>query len=312
MRHVRNRSLGFRIVVCIVVAVAVAWIDSERIQPLSAPPDPPPPGLHLAWAGRPIGDYAESVETHITNCRKPTYVRVALYPAVGRPWSQPAAGLVAFAISGDTQIKLQKVVVSLSNKLGRPLKLLHGPVAFSAPHTKRNNLISAAFVLYPGRWRNIEVSFESNWLFPRIAEGSCWLDLPSLMGGNAAVDAANEAIGHSNWAEDQRGAPLYSAGNYLYDTQSDIRLNLSNSIPLPSELEEPSWGCVKEGEGGRNCEAFAAFERPGTEASRTRQLSHWNIVDGLLLGLLISILIELGHLVFRIGRFSPPPSSASR
>jgi hypothetical protein len=310
VRRVRNRSLGFHIVVCIAIAVAAIWIDSERIQPLSAPPSPPPPGLHLAWAGRPIRGYAESVETHIASCRKPAYVKVLLYPAVGRP-RRPATGLVAFSISGATQIKLQKVIISLSNKVGRPLKSLHGPVAFSAPHTKRNSLIYATFMLYPGRWRNIEVSFEANWLFPRIAKDSCWLDLPSLMGGNTAVDAANEAIGHSNWAEDQHGAPLYSAGNYLYDTQSDIRLNPSNSIPLPSELEEPSWGCAKESEGGYNCEAFATLERPGAEASRTRQFSQWNIVDGLLLGLFIGLLIELGHLVFQIGRFSPPPSSAS-
>jgi hypothetical protein len=166
-------------------------------------------------------------------------------------------------------------------------------------------------MVYPGRWRNIEVSFEADWLFPRT-EGSCWLYLPSLMGGNTAVDAANDAIGHSDWIEDQRSQPLYSAANYLHDAQSDIRLNTSNSIPLPSELEEPSWGCVKESEGGHNCEAFATLERPGMEASRTRQLSHWNLVDGLLLGLLIGLLIEVGHLVFQIGRFSPPPSSASR
>lgn len=167
-------------------------------------------------------------------------------------------------------------------------------------------------MLYPRRLRDIEVSFEADWLFPRTAEDSCWLDLPSLMGTSKAANAANEAIGHSNWEEDQRSQPLYSAGNYLHNTQGDTRLNPSDSIPLPSALEEPSWGCVKEGEGGHNCEAFATLERPGTEASHTRQLSHWNLADGLLLGLLIGILIELGHLVFRIGRFSPPPSSASR
>lgn len=97
MRSVRNRSLIFHIVVCIVIAVAAVWIDSERIQPLSAPPSPLPPGLHLAWAGRPIRGYAESVETHVTSCRKPAYVKVLLYPATGRPWRPPAAGLVAFA-----------------------------------------------------------------------------------------------------------------------------------------------------------------------------------------------------------------------
>jgi hypothetical protein len=312
LRRVKNRSLGFHIVVCIIIAVAVAWIDSEHIQPLSAPPNAPPPGLHLAWAGRPIRGYAESVNTHITNCQKPAYVTVELYPAVGQPWSPPATGLVAFAISGETQIELQKVVISLSNKLGRPLRLLHGPVAFSAPHTKQNSLIRASFMLHPRRWRNIEISFEADWLYPRIAGDSCWLDLPSLMGGNTAVGAANEAIGHSSWTEDVRGQPLYSASNYLHDTQSDIRLNPSNSIPLPSELEEPAWGCVKESEGGHNCEAFATLEQPDTEASRTRQLSHWNLADGLLLGLLIGILIEIGHLVFQIVRFSPTPPSASR
>jgi hypothetical protein len=166
-------------------------------------------------------------------------------------------------------------------------------------------------MVYPGKWRNIEVSFEADWLSPRIAKSSCWLDLPSLMGGDMAVNAANEAIGHSNWAEDQRGAPLYSASNYLHDTQSDIRLNSSSSVPLPSELEEPSWGCIKEREGGHNCEAFATLERPDTEVSRARQLSHWNLADGLLLGLLIGVLIEIGHLVFQIGGFSPPPSSPS-
>jgi hypothetical protein len=94
MRRARNRSLGFHMAVCIVIAVAAVWIDSERIQPLLAPPDAPPPGLHLAWAGRPIRDYAESVDTYITTCQEPAYVRVALYPAVGRPWRPPATGLV--------------------------------------------------------------------------------------------------------------------------------------------------------------------------------------------------------------------------
>jgi hypothetical protein len=110
-------------------------------------------------------------------------------------------------------------------------------------------------MLYPGRWHDIELSFETDWFFPRVAEGSCWLNLPSLMGANAAVDTANEAIGHSNWAEDQHGQPLYAASNYLHEPQSDVRLDASNSIPLPSEL--------------------------------------------------IGLLLEVGHLVFQIGRFAP-------
>jgi hypothetical protein len=51
----------------------------------------------------------------------------------------PVTGLVAFAISGDTQIKLQKVVISVSNKLGRPLKFLHGQAAFPA-HTPNQTI----------------------------------------------------------------------------------------------------------------------------------------------------------------------------
>jgi hypothetical protein len=67
------------------------------------------------------------------------------------------------------------------------------------------------------------------------------------MGGtNEAFGAANEAIGHPEWAKDRRGAPIYSAGNYLNIVGPALRLDTTHSVPLPSSLEAPSWGCVAE------------------------------------------------------------------
>jgi hypothetical protein len=310
MRNHKRRSILFHTLTCLAIVATAAWITEERVRPLSAPPEAPPPGLHLAWAGQSIRGYVESVSTYVKGCRKPEHVSMVLYPPVSYPaaerhWKPPAAGPVAFAIFGNsTQITLRDARISFSNKLGYPLAYLPGPVTFTPPGQGRDKAIVVKFMLHPAKRRNIEISFEADWTFPRTGQDSCWLNLPSLMGPNAAVGAANKAIGHPGWTEDQLGAPLYSAANYLHDAQSAVRVDASNSIPLPSELEEPSWGCVKEAEGGHECEAFASLELPGTEASRTRELARWNLADGLLLGFLIGLLLEIGHLVLSIGRFA--------
>ena len=81
-----------------VVLAGVAWVATQHIQPLTEPPEPPP-GVHIAWAGQPIRGYAETVTTTVADCAAPADINVALYPAVGRPWTPPTAGLVALSVS---------------------------------------------------------------------------------------------------------------------------------------------------------------------------------------------------------------------
>ncbi|HXA53438.1 MAG TPA: hypothetical protein VNV37_01050, partial [Solirubrobacteraceae bacterium] len=104
-------------------------------------------------------------------------------------------------------------------------------------------------------------------------------------------------------AKDQREAPIYSAGNYLNIVGPALRLDTTHSVPLPSSLEEPSWGCVAEREVGDRCEAYVSLERPGAEEDRVRQLSRFTLIQGLLGGLLLTMIVAMGHLMLRIAPF---------
>jgi hypothetical protein len=310
-RRARNRRLWFYAGTSVLLIIIFVGINKIYIQPLSAPADPPPPGLHLSWAGQPIRGYVETVTTQITSCDKPAALSVELYPAIGRPRKAPTSGRIAFAISGSWVTRMHQPHISLSRHLESPFVPLHAPVQLSinrVADTGRVAWVAFSFSFDPRKTRDIKVSFEADWLSPREDGNSCWLDLPSLMGGSESFRAANEVIGHSEWALSQRGAPLYSAGNYLHDTRSALSIDAPDSIPTPSSLDEPSWICKAESEMDHNCQAFASLEQAGAEASRTRHLSWWTLTEGLLAGLVVSLLLGFGHLVFRIGHFSRPES----
>jgi hypothetical protein len=266
-----------------------------------------PPGVHLTWAGAPLRGYVESVSTYVTSCGRPAYFKVTLIPAIGRPWSPPAPARVSFAVSGDWVSRMDNPLIRVSKQLESPLERPLGQV-FKTEHrsSPRQSLtwVAYSFSFDPSRTRAIKVFFYANWLSSGENDGSCWLSLPSLMGGtNEAFGAANQVIGHPDWSKDQRGAPIYSAGNYLEIVGPALRLDTAHSVPLPSSLDRPSWGCVAEREVGDRCEAYVSLERPGAEEDRVRQLSRLTLVQGLLLGLLLIIIVDIGHLILRVSRF---------
>jgi hypothetical protein len=207
-------------------------------------------------------------------------------------------------------------LIRVSKRLESPPELPQGPLLKTEDRSSSSKSlmwVAYSFLFDPSKTRAIKVSFSANWLSYRENDGSCWLSLPSLMGGtNEAFGAANKVIGHPEWAKDQRGAPIYSAGNYLNIVGPALRLDTTHSVPLPSSLEEPSWGCVAEHEAGDRCEAYVSLERPGSEEDLIHQLSRFTLIQGLLGGLLITIVVAIGHLVLRIGPFGYSRSGQGR
>lgn len=160
-----------------------------------------------------------------------------------------------------------------------------------------------SFLFDPRKDADIDVLFKAGWLSPRQGHDSCWLNLPTLLGGGQSVIAANEAIGHPDWAKDKRSTPLSGADYQLTDQEGTVRVDPSSSLPLPSSLDPPSWDCAPaDFSVVRNCQAFAVLERPGADASRTSKLSQWSLGEGLLAGFIVGLLLEMGHLVFRVER----------
>jgi hypothetical protein len=301
-----NRGFGFYAGACILLMALFIWIYEAHLEPLSAPPDPPPPGLHLSWAGQPIRGYMENANIQVSSCSRPAYVELELYPAVGKPWRPPPAGKIAFAVSGewvhhmspepDVYVKrnLEAQSVPLNRQIMRTYTTTRGGVVRSAAYS---------FLFDPHEDADIDVVFKARWLSPRQGHDSCWLNLPTLLGGGGSVIAANKAIGHPNWAKDKRSAPLYGAGYQLNDQEGTVRVDPSSSLPLPSSLDPPSWDCGRADLSVvHNCQAFAVLQRPGADASRTSKLSQWNLGEGLLAGFIVGLLLEMGHLVFRVER----------
>jgi hypothetical protein len=242
MPSAKNRSLVVCVVLSLAMAGAVLWIQEVRVEPLLTPPPSPPPGLHMSWAGRPIRGYAETVTSHVSDCGKRPSFTVVLYPAVGRPWKPPATGRVALAVSGAGAPQMPRVPIHFSNVPGRPLMAAED-IQETVPRARPVAWKSFAFKFDPRKMRNIEVVFSANWLSLRD-EHSCWLNLPALLGGGESLVVANDAIGRPEWARDQRGAPLYSAENQLQTGGEMTVANPTNSIPLPSELDNHTWSCA--------------------------------------------------------------------
>jgi hypothetical protein len=99
-RHVL-RSLALHLAACAVVVGALAWVIDTHVEPLAAPPEAPPPGLHLSWAGQPIRGYVENENVHLFSCSKPASITLELYPPGDQPRTASPAARVAFAVSGE-------------------------------------------------------------------------------------------------------------------------------------------------------------------------------------------------------------------
>jgi hypothetical protein len=123
------------------------------------------------------------------------------------------------------------------------------------------------------------------------------------------VIAANEAIGHPNWAKEARSALLYSAANHLDDQQGTIRLDPSDSLPLPTSLDSPSWGCGPSDGVERNCQAFAALESPGAATVRTSRLLRWTRIEGVLIAFVPALLLAIGQMLLGIARIRRLPAT---
>jgi hypothetical protein len=141
-------------------------------------------------------------------------VKLELYPAVGKPWRPPPAGKIAFAVSGEwvSHMSPEPVVyvkqgfeaqpVPLNGGITRTTNSLHGGVLRWAAYS---------FLFNPRKDADINVFFKAKWLSPRQGHDSCWLNLPALFGGGESVIAANDVIGHPDWAKDKWSTPLYNA-----------------------------------------------------------------------------------------------------
>jgi hypothetical protein len=254
----------------------------------------------MSWAGRPIRGYAETVTSHVSDCGKRPSFTVVLYPAVGRPWKPPATGRVALAVSGAGAPQMPRVPIHFSNVPGRPLMAAED-IQETVPRARPVAWKSFAFKFDPRKMRNIEVVFSANWLSLRD-EHSCWLNLPALLGGGASLVVANDAIGRPEWARDQRGAPLYSAENQLQTGGEMTVANPTNSIPLPSELDNHTWSCATGSELGTSCEAFVSLERPGAETTRVLELSQWTLAEGVLIAFIGALVLPLGHMLLQLVR----------
>lgn len=298
MPHLKHRSLVYLVLVLLAMAGGVLWIQTDRIEPLATPPSSAPPGLHLSWAGEPIRGYAETVTTHVSDCSKPASLRVVLYPPVGRPWRPAAAGRVALAVSGAWASQLPRLHFHFSNTVGLPVASA-GTTVETVPASGRIGWKSFAFMFDPRRLRDIEVSFTANWLAPRD-DGSCWVNLPALLGGDRSSTVANEAIGRPTWALDERGAPLSSAENQLETEGATTLANPTNSIPLPSELSGHTWLCSTGNETSPTCEAFVSLEHPGAAANRVRELSQWTLLESALVALICALLVPTGHTLVQL------------
>lgn len=167
-RRSRGRGLVFHLVACALVAVVIAWLQIDRVEPLSMPAATSPPGVHLAWAGAPLRGYAESISTYVTSCGRPAYFKVTLIPAIGRPWTPPAPARVSFAVSGDWVSRMDNPLIRVSKQLESPLERPSGPV-FKTEHRAfpRQSLtwVAYSFSFDPSKTRAIK-SFSTLIGFP--------------------------------------------------------------------------------------------------------------------------------------------------
>jgi hypothetical protein len=121
--------------------------------------------------------------------------------------------------------------------------------------------------------------------------------------------AANEAIGHPNWAQEPRSVVFTSADNYIGGLPGTLRFDPSNSLPLPTSLDPPKWTCSPSDIAGLDCQAFAALELPGAAMARTSQLLRWTRVEGVLIAFVPVLLLAIGQILLGLRYFRRRPDT---
>jgi hypothetical protein len=178
----------------------------------------------------------------------------------------------------------ERIVGSL---IYRPGQKLPPPIAYE--RMSIGAYVAYRFRIAPRQAPHIAVVIDADWTANRSSQ-SCWLVLPKLLGEstNSASIAANEAIGHEIWVTRQVGFPLRSAGVYLNENglSSALPVSPTASLPVPTSLDPPAWTCNgKETPSVSDCQVFAALGGLNEERSRSRALSLWAVLAGLLLAL---------------------------
>jgi hypothetical protein len=300
----RRRKLIFDGVVAVLAGLALAWVYTERLSPLSDSPQTQPSAMSIAWAGQQLRGYTEWADISAPSCTRPAKVVLTLNPAPASPHS--STGRVALVVAGDQKLSSTGVRIlevpntypSLTERLMHertvtgttPLSLTR--TAYFSGKQGHGPLSMRAFV---GDWIPISrpivyvVLEDANWLSERTSEASCWLRIPELVGSGPASYRANAEIGHPEWDTKERGEPLREGVvrlNY-FGGSSSLRVVPTNSIPAPASLEPAKWPCASPGLAGGNCQAFADLETPGREAARAHNLARWSLFAGVLLAIAV-------------------------
>ena len=283
-------------------AVALTVIYTLRIIPLSSPASPPPPGIHLAWAGLSISHYAETVYVHQARCSERAWVVLDLYPEPGPRWTPAPPGPIALAFVGEgNTLRHSNPVVYVSNASEVGQSLIFGNHNLRTPATRYTATLQPGFGLSRLRFRydassqlNIYVAFYADWASRRDGSGTCWLDLPSLYDDGTASLGANSFLGHPEWASGFSGQPLGRGATFVdYQQPSQVRVNTAASLPVPSSIDPPVWSCTNELGTAGTCQAFAALEEPGAGDQRLQSLVLWTLAGGLLLALVGEALLGI-------------------
>jgi hypothetical protein len=261
----RNRQ--FDAVVAIVATAAILAVYFVWINPLSAPPAPPPPGLGVAWAGLPLSGYAESVYVTATSCSAPVSVRVDLFPPSAAFVSSRPLGEVAFAFIGDPQRAPLSPPSIYFRSRGR---LVERAVVNTSAFYNHGYV----FTFNPRETPSISAFFSARWTTPRT-DGTCWLDIPGQIGDDTAALMANKLLGHSDWAGEALGYPVYHSDIYMQynGASSALPVEPIDSLPAPARIDPPTWSCEKSSQTISTCETFAVLAHIGAEGRRTREIA---------------------------------------
>lgn len=243
-----RRNRRFDAIVAIGATLAIYF---ARIDPLSAPPAPPPSGLAIAWAGLPLRGYAESVYVTATSCSAPVSVHFDLFPPSAASVSLRPPGRVAFAFAGDlarAPLSSPRIYVEHAER----------PRVYRAVNASNWQGRGYVFSFVPSETPDISVDFSAHWTTPRTV-GTCWLDIPAQISVNGAGLMANELLGHgSDWAREARGFPVYHADVYLQGNGASSQLPIEPiaSLPAPGRIDPPEWSCENNSQTISTCETL--------------------------------------------------------